>query len=63
MTLDVLTLMAFVDGELPAAKHERVAAALARDPALQARAEALRGARTVAREAFPIVVDPLDGTK
>ena len=60
MTLDDLTLMAFVDGELPAAEHERVAAALARDPALQARAEALRGARTVAREAFPIVVDPLD---
>lgn len=60
MTLDDLTLMAFVDGELTAAEHERVAAALAHDPDLRARAEALRGARTVAREAFPIVVDPLD---
>ncbi|WP_339933445.1 hypothetical protein [uncultured Brevundimonas sp.] len=60
MTVDDLTLMAFVDGELTAAEHERVTTALALDPALQARAEALRGARCVAREAFPIVVDPLD---
>jgi hypothetical protein len=60
MSIDDLTLMAFVDGELAPAERARVESALAADPHLRARAEALRGTRTAARDAFPIAVDPLD---
>ena len=60
MTIDDLTLMAYVDGELDPADRDRVKAAIAVDPDLRARAEALGGVRTAARDAFPIAVDPLD---
>lgn len=60
MSIDDLTLMAFVDGELSAAEREVVEAAMAADPALAARADAFRLARTAARDAFPIASDPRD---
>ncbi len=58
--IDDLTLMAFVDGELSSAERETVEAAMAADPTLRARAEALRMARAAARDAFPIAPDPRD---
>ncbi len=60
MSIDDLTLMAFVDGELSSAERETVEAAMAADPTLRARAEALRMARAAARDAFPIAPDPRD---
>lgn len=60
MTIDDLTLMAFVDGELSAAERATVDAAMAADPSLRARADAFRMARSAARDAFPIVPDPRD---
>lgn len=60
MSIDDLTLMAFVDGELSAAERTTVEAALAADPGLAARADAFRMARTAARDAFPLGPDPRD---
>lgn len=60
MTIDDLTLMAFVDGELSAAERTTLEAAMAADPALAARADALRLTRSAARDAFPIAPDPRD---
>lgn len=60
MSIDDLTLMAFVDGELSAAERATVEAAMAADPSLRARADAFRMARSAARDAFPIAPDPRD---
>lgn len=60
MNIDDLTLMAFVDGELPPAERGAMEAAMTADPGLHARAEAFRMARTAARDAFPIAPDPRD---
>ena len=60
MSIDDLTLMAFVDGELSAAERDVVEAATAADPALKARADAFRMARSAARDAFHIAPDPRD---
>ena len=60
MSIDDLTLMSFVDGELPADARDAMEAAMAADPALKARADAFRMARTAARDAFPIAPDPRD---
>lgn len=60
MTIDDLTLMAFVDGELSSARREAVETALAADPALRARADAFRLVRAAARNAFSIAPDPRD---
>lgn len=60
MSIDDLTLMAFVDGELSPGEREAVEAAMAADPALRARTDAFRRACTAARDAFPITPDPRD---
>lgn len=60
MSIDDVTLMAFVDGELSATERTTVEAAMAADPALKARADAFRMARTAVRDAFPIAPDPRD---
>lgn len=60
MSIDDLTLMAFVDGELSVAERDVVEAAIAADPTQRARADALRMARSAARDAFPIAPDPRD---
>ncbi|WP_404482140.1 anti-sigma factor family protein [Novosphingobium sp. BL-52-GroH] len=53
-------LMAFADGELSGADAERVAAAIAADPALTARIEAERRLRTMLRGHFdPIAAEPV----
>lgn len=45
MSIDDQTLMAFADGELPAARAAEVAAAVAADPALAAKVERFRAVR------------------
>ena len=51
MTVRDEDLMAFVDDELPEAEAAEVAAAIAADPALAARAEAFRRSRALVAEA------------
>ena len=58
--IDDLTLMAFVDGELPPQRRTEVEAAMESDPALRARAAGFRSARTAARAAYTIAPDPRD---
>lgn len=53
-------LMRRVDGELSPETGAAIDAAAAGDPALAARLEALRGLRTLAREAVPLAPDPRD---
>jgi hypothetical protein len=53
-------LMAFADGELDAAEADRIAAAMAADPALERRIEAFRRSRALVREALgPLEAEPI----
>jgi len=54
------TLMRRVDGELSPEAGAAIDAAAADDPLLAGRLSALRGLRTLAREALPIAPDPRD---
>lgn len=57
MRIDDAMLMAYADGELEAAARAEVEAAIAADPALQARVEAHRALRTTVSGAYAGVAD------
>jgi hypothetical protein len=60
MTLSDETLMAFIDGELAPEEREKVAAALAADPTLMARAQVFERTRALAHDAFaPLLNEPV----
>jgi len=57
LDLDDATLVAFVDGELPAAQRAAVADALAQDPGVATRVELLRRSAVSLRRAYQSVLD------
>lgn len=57
MQFDDDTLMAYADGELPAAEAERIAAAIKADPLLAARVERFRSVRRALKAAYDSVAE------